>query len=90
MLATVRMRRHPHSLRAMPSALRVHWSLDPAVTFLNHGSFGACPIPVLAAQQRERDRLEPIHFTSSNLARYADGYGLTNLVYTVNNNQTVS
>lgn len=34
------------------------WTLDPAVTFLNHGSFGACPAPVLAAQAEWRARLE--------------------------------
>ena len=47
----------------MPS-LRRHWSLDPEVTFLNHGSFGACPIPVLEAQDRRRRRLEaePVRF----------------------------
>jgi isopenicillin-N epimerase len=35
-----------------------HWTLDPDVTYLNHGSFGACPRPVLAAQQALRDQLE--------------------------------
>lgn len=34
------------------------WALDPTVTYLNHGAFGACPRPVLDAQQRWRDRLE--------------------------------
>jgi isopenicillin-N epimerase len=34
------------------------FSLDPAVTYLNHGSFGAVPIPVQRAQQRLRDEME--------------------------------
>ena len=34
------------------------WSLDPDWVHLNHGSFGACPRPVLAEQARLRDRLE--------------------------------
>jgi isopenicillin-N epimerase len=34
------------------------WSLDPAISFLNHGSFGACPRAVLAAQQRIAMELE--------------------------------
>jgi isopenicillin-N epimerase len=57
---------------AMPSALARHWQLDPAVTFLNHGSFGACPRPVLDAQRRWQDRLEaqPVRF----LARELDGH----------------
>jgi isopenicillin-N epimerase len=40
------------------SDLARHWTLDPDITFLNHGSFGACPRPVLAAQQALRDQLE--------------------------------
>src|SRR5438552_3152003 len=42
----------------MPSDLARFWTLDSAVAFLNHGSFGACPRPVLEAQQRLRERLE--------------------------------
>ncbi|MBW4507895.1 MAG: aminotransferase class V-fold PLP-dependent enzyme [Scytonematopsis contorta HA4267-MV1] len=40
------------------------WSLDPEVKFLNHGSFGACPLAVLEAQQRLRSQLEsqPLRF----------------------------
>lgn len=51
-----------------------HWLLDPEITFLNHGSFGACPRPVLEAQQRWRDRLEaePVRFLDRELERLAD------------------
>jgi len=34
------------------------WALDPETTHLNHGSFGACPWPVLDEQQRLRRELE--------------------------------
>ncbi len=47
-----------------PNPFASHWQLDPAITFLNHGSFGACPRIVLQAQQRHRDQLEaePVRF----------------------------
>ena len=35
-----------------------HWMLDPDVTYLNHGTVGAVPRSVLAAQQALRDELE--------------------------------
>jgi isopenicillin-N epimerase len=53
----------------MPSDLARHWALDPAITFLNHGSFGATPRAVLEAQDRWRDRMEaqPIQFLARDL-----------------------
>ena len=38
--------------------------LDPAVVYLNHGSFGACPRPVFAEYQRLQLELErePVEF----------------------------
>ncbi|MBE8992137.1 aminotransferase class V-fold PLP-dependent enzyme [Nostoc sp. LEGE 12450] len=45
-------------------SIRDLWSLDSTVTFLNHGSFGACPKQVLEFQQRLRSQLEhePLRF----------------------------
>ncbi len=50
--------------------LRQHFLLDPDVVFLNHGSFGACPIPVFETYQRWQLELErqPVEF----LGRRAD------------------
>jgi isopenicillin-N epimerase len=54
--------------------LAQHFSLDPDVTFLNHGSFGAAPRAVLAAQQRLRDRMEaqPVRFFARDLEGLLD------------------
>ena len=45
-------------------SLRELFLLDPEVTFLNHGSFGACPRPVMAEYQRWQMELErrPVEF----------------------------
>lgn len=44
--------------------LRAQFMLDPDVIFLNHGSFGACPLPVFEAYQRWQRELErqPVEF----------------------------
>lgn len=49
--------------KPIPGA-RLLFSLDPAVSYLNHGSFGAVPISVQRTQQRLRDETEanPLKF----------------------------
>jgi isopenicillin-N epimerase len=58
----------------MCAAVASHWSLDPRIDFLNHGSFGACPTVVLEAQQRLRSRLEaePVAFMLRELPGLLD------------------
>lgn len=57
-----------------PAADPKHWLLDPEITFLNHGSFGACPKPVLEAQREWRARLErnPLQFLARDLETAID------------------
>lgn len=52
------------SLELQTSDYGKYWLLDADVTFLNHGSFGACPTPVLQLQTQLREQLErqPVHF----------------------------
>lgn len=50
-------------------ALRRLWALERDVAFLNHGSFGACPIPILEEQARLRLEMErnPVAFLARRL-----------------------
>ena len=55
------------SLLPSRSELSKHWILDPNITFLNHGSFGACPKLILDEQTKLRTSLEsdPVTFLES-------------------------
>jgi isopenicillin-N epimerase len=50
----------------VPRDFRSLWCLDPAIAYLNHGSFGACPSAVLAVQSALRLEMErePVDFLS--------------------------
>lgn len=50
------------------------WPLDPAIQFLNHGSFGSCPLSVQARQQMLRQVLErdPVQFLVRDLEAKMD------------------
>ena len=55
-------------------ALRRRWGLDPSLIFLNHGSFGACPLAVLDEQSRLRAEMEaePVRFLVRELEERLD------------------
>ncbi|MBI4783744.1 MAG: aminotransferase class V-fold PLP-dependent enzyme [Oscillatoriophycideae cyanobacterium NC_groundwater_1537_Pr4_S-0.65um_50_18] len=69
----------PDSVNASPvsplgQAWRSLWALDPGITFLNHGSFGACPRAVLEKQSalRSQMELEPVRFFALELEPLLD------------------
>jgi len=65
------VQRTSHSLSRLdePAADPGLWQLDPALTFLNHGSFGACPRAVLEFQSEIRRQMErePVRFFQREL-----------------------
>lgn len=52
------------TVRPSRSPFLGHWCLSPGIVFLNHGSFGSCPKPILELQNRLRREMEaePIQF----------------------------
>jgi isopenicillin-N epimerase len=52
--------------------MKSQFLLDPSITFLNHGSFGACPKPIFSAFQRFQLELEfePVDFIQKKLPQY--------------------
>jgi len=54
--------------------MKEHWLLDSEIAYLNHGSFGATPIAVLAKQDEYRTQLErePIRFMIRELEPMLD------------------
>lgn len=59
----------------MESPLAKYFLLDSTITFLNHGSFGACPRPILEMQhewQREIER-QPVEFFQLRATAFLTG-----------------
>jgi len=54
--------------------VKEHWLLEPGITFLNHGSFGATPRAILARQDQYRLMLErePVRFMVRELEPLLD------------------
>ena len=67
------MRNHELS-PASTSSLARHWRIDSEKAFLNHGSFGGAPIPVLERQRDWADLIErqPVRFYARRLEQALD------------------
>ena len=57
-----------------PASPAAEWALDPTITYLNHGSFGACMRAILDVQQGWRTKLEthPTRFLARDLEDLLD------------------
>lgn len=64
----------PYPAEVRPFSPASPWRFAPGLTFLNHGSFGACPVPVLAWQRSLVDELEanPIAFLDTTIEARLD------------------
>ena len=57
-----------------PENLKSLFQLDPDITFLNHGSYGACPRPVFEDYQKWQVMIEqhPVKFMQDDIYQYLD------------------
>ena len=57
-----------------PENLKNLFQLDPDITFLNHGSYGACPRPVFEDYQKWQVMIEqhPVKFMQDDIYQYLD------------------
>ena len=57
-----------------PENLKSLFQLDPDITFLNHGSYGACPSPVFEDYQKWQVMIEqhPVKFMQDDIYQYLD------------------
>ena len=58
--------------------MKSQFLLDKSITFLNHGSFGACPKPIFEEYQRLQLELEnePVYFILKKQAEYLESLPL--------------
>ncbi|MFN7955879.1 MAG: aminotransferase class V-fold PLP-dependent enzyme [bacterium] len=63
-----------NAVETIATGFASNWGLEPGLTFLNHGSFGACPKAVLAVQAEFRARLErdPARFMARDFEDLVD------------------
>ena len=54
--------------------LKKHFQLDPKFSYLNHGSFGACPHPIFNEREKFQREIEfqPVSFVDSRAIELLD------------------
>ena len=54
--------------------LKKHFQLDPKFSYLNHGSFGACPHPIFNEREKFQKEIEfqPVSFVDSRAIELLD------------------
>ena len=55
-----------------PKILKTQFQINPEITFLNHGSYGACPLPVFENYQKWQELMErdPVKFMTKDVYKH--------------------